>query len=391
MHHEIEEHEPAPSERTRRTLAKLALGIAVWTVMASGSAHAFQVLPKVSDVDRKLTSLGSNRVIDAVGQWFVGTAIPMMKAPVHEAITLAALGCDQPPGSENACVTLESVNANRVLLYGVRWPDDPPFKLNANNPPRLADCDVKVTLRSTAQPKCWFGLFKDAGVQAAAALVKNPQMPAFGPGDYLLYRSHYGDLQFMHAMGSVDGETAAQTVMRMKMWARFLWGISSRELATDKFIRQLGMEDLATYFPGDITAINLFATGIVEVRKDLDQVALGALLHMVQDSFSLAHAERGTETGAACELAPYAKPGVIQRFYSYVHQDGTLHDEEDRFRALELQTVQVSPNAVDVSRAFIELWRKRAGWPVAETLFDCVFELQDPAQPAVAGRYSSTN
>ncbi|PVY63184.1 hypothetical protein C8E08_0459 [Paracidovorax citrulli] len=31
--------------------------------------------------------------------------------------------------------------------------------------------------------------------------------------------------------------------------------------------------------------MNPFAIGIVEVRKDLDKVAMGVLLHMVQNSF----------------------------------------------------------------------------------------------------------
>jgi hypothetical protein len=363
------------------------VGVAVALLLAmAGAASAFQILPKVSDVDRKLGHLGANAFADSVGQWMVGAALPMTKAPVHEAITLAAIGCDQPPGNERECLTEDAINANRVLLYGVRWPDDPPFRLHADSPPRIADCDVRVTLRSTAQPRCWLGLFKDAGVKAGLALRKNPGVIPFGPGDYLLYRSHYGDLQFMHSMGAVDGEAAGQTRARMKMWARFLWGVATREIAADKYIRQIGLEDLTRYFPGDITATNLFATGIVEVRKDIDQVALGVLLHMVQDSFSQAHADRAAETGGLCEGNTYARPGAIKRYYSYARQDGSLHDEEDTFGALGLQTVQISPNAVDVSRAFIDLWRNRVNWLEAEKLFDCAFELQDASAPAAPGR-----
>ena len=90
-------------------------------------AAAFQVLPRISDVDRKLVNLGRSQFIDGLGQWFVGNALPMIKHPVHEAITLHAIDCPAEPGAEISCLTTEQVKAHRVLLYGVRWPDDPPF------------------------------------------------------------------------------------------------------------------------------------------------------------------------------------------------------------------------------------------------------------------------
>lgn len=351
-------------------------------------ASAFQVLPRISDVDRQLTGLGGNALIDGLGQWFVAHAIPMIKSPVHEAITLSALGCVVPPGAEPDCVTAEAVQQHQVLLYGVRWPDDPPFALNRASPPRIADCNPRVTLRSTAQPKCWKGLFSDAEQTAKKRMAQQRDAPAFGPGDYLLYRSHFGDLQFFHAMAAHDGEIAAVTQRRMRMWAEFLWGVASKALPTDRFIRDLDVGSLAPYFPGDLTATNLLATGIVEVRKSLDQVAIGALLHMVQDSFSQAHAGRGPEPGGACEAMPrFAQPGRISQFYSYAGQRGSLHDDEDTFAALGLQTLQVSPSVVDASRAFLTLWQEGAPWREVEAYFDCAFALDAPRAPAGPGPY----
>lgn len=368
----------------RRGLAG-CIAIAI-SCISNPAADAMQVLPKVSDVDRKLTRVGGNSILDSLGQWVLGSAVPMFKSPVHEAITLAALGCQVAPGAEETCVTLEAVNANRVLLYGVRWPDDPPFRLNANNPPRLRGCDPKVTVRSTSQPVCWYGLFEDAKSKASAAFIKNPALPAFGAGDYILYRSHFGDLQFMHSMGTHDGEEPAQTKARMRMWAQFLWGVAAKEIPTDRFLRELGVAGLEGYFPGDMTAVNLFATGIVEVRRDLDQVAMGALLHMIQDSFSQAHTERDQESGASCPSG-VAKPGRIQRFYSYARQDTDSHDAEDTFTALAGHTLQNSPTVIDISREFIALWKRKAPWSEAEQLFDCVVDLAPTAQPAGPGRF----
>lgn len=347
-------------------------------------AQAFQVLPRISDVDRKLTGLGSNSVIDGVGQWVFSNAVPMIKSPVHEAITLNALGCSASAGAEKSCVTIDAVREHQVILYGVRWPDDPPFSLNRASPPRIADCSTGTTLRSTAQPKCWMGLFSDAEKKARQRISTNPSEPAFGVGDYPLYRSHFGDLQFFHSMAAHDGELAAVTQRRMKMWAQFLWGLANGSVPKDQYLRDVDEQGMGRYFPGDITAINLLATGIIEVRKDLDKVAIGALLHMVQDSFSHAHAGRLPETGAMCtDIARFASPGKIGQFYSYAGQVGSLHDHEDTFNALGQQTLQVSPNVVDVSRAFLSLWQEGASWEEAEKYFDCAFALDDAM--AIAG------
>lgn len=357
-------------------------------VLAHFSAQSFQVLPKVSDVDRKLAKLGKNKKLDPLGQFIMSSALPLLKSPVHEAITLSTMGCNPSAGEENACVALKAIQKNRVFLYGVRWPDDPPFALNKDAPPAITACDPKVTLRSTAQPKCWMGLFNDAAAKAKPLLAKNPGVPAYGPGHYLLYRSHFGDLQFFHSMAAYDGERAFETQARMKMWAKFLWGIAIGQVPKDKPIRTLGFDELTPYFPGDMTVTNLFATGIVDVRKNLDQVALGVLLHMVQDSFSQAHADRGPEPGGQCERLPrFSRPGKITQFYSYARQAGHLHDEEDTFDALGLQTLQTSPHVIDVSRAFVTLWKEKASWERASLLFDCTFELQNPEAPGGPGRY----
>lgn len=355
---------------------------------ASCSSLSFQVLPKVSDADRALAKLGENGTVDQLAQFAISGALPMIKNPVHEAITLKAVGCDASTGREKDCVVLEAIQANRFLLYGVRWPDDPPFLLDKNNPPNLANCNPGVLMRSTSQPKCWLGLFNDAGIKAKKAMLKKEGYSVYGPGYYLLYRSHYGDLQFFHSMASYDGERAIETQKRMKMWAQFLWGIAMGQVPTYKPIRTLGFDELTPYFPGDITATNLFATGIVEVRKNLDKVALGVLLHMVQDSFSHAHADRAQETGGQCEQMPrFEKPGRIKQFYSYAQQVGHMHDKEDTFESLGLQTWQTSPNVVDVSRDFVTLWNEKVSWEQASKFFDCVFDLQDPDVVAGPGGY----
>lgn len=365
----------------------LLLALAIAGV--SFPAASFQILPKVSDVDRRLAGIGGSW-FDPLTQFSMNGLLPMVKNPVHEAITLAALGCTSTPSNEKDCVQLNAIQTNRIVLYGVRWPDDPPFSLDRNSPPNISGCNSGVTMRSTAQPKCWLGLFNDAGLKSKATLKAKPGTPAFGPGHYLLYRSHYGDLQFFHSMASFDGERAGDTQARMRMWAEFLWGVAIKEVPTDQYIRDLGIERIAPYFPGDITLTNLFATGIVEVRKDLDKVALGVLLHMLQDSFSQAHADRLPETGSRCSpLSRFSKPGKIAQFYSYARQASSVHDHEDTFASLGIQTLQTSPTVVDVSRDVISLWNEKASWAETSKLIDCVIDIQDDDMRAGPGRFSS--
>ena len=84
--------------------ARLALVLAL--AIAPIATFSFQVLPKVSDVDRKLAGLGGNWVLDPLGQFAMNGMLPMVKNPVHEAITLSAVGCNPLPSEEKGCVVL---------------------------------------------------------------------------------------------------------------------------------------------------------------------------------------------------------------------------------------------------------------------------------------------
>jgi hypothetical protein len=67
---------------------------------SSSLVQAFQVLPLNSDVDRKPSSMGDNQVVDGFGHWLVANALPIIKSPVHEAITLTSLDCVAPASME---------------------------------------------------------------------------------------------------------------------------------------------------------------------------------------------------------------------------------------------------------------------------------------------------
>jgi hypothetical protein len=363
-----------------RNLISLAL------MCACSASPAYQVLPKVSDVDRKLATHSGSATALSIKQFFVA-GIAMLKGPVHESITLAALDCQINRGSEADCVTLDRVRKHQMVLYGVRWPDDPPFLPEYSPSLKKLGCLKNVTIRSTAQPDCWLGLFKAAGKEAMS---HTGTAPAFGPGTMILYRTHFGDLQFLHSMGAVDGESASETKSKMKMWAEYLWGIAIGSLPSDEPIKSLGVKGLDYFFPGDMTTSNLLATGIIEPRDHLDEVAIGALLHMVQDSFSGAHTKREQSSGGKCSrFKRFESPGRIAEFYGYAKQNSSLHDDEDTSRALSLHTVQNRPSVVQVSSDFFTLWRERRSWAEVEPFFECTFALANPNITAGPGPFRS--
>src|SRR5438876_120090 len=89
-------------------------------------------------------------------------------------------------------------------------------------------CKVGQTIRFTTQPECWYQLFAAAKKAAAGGVV-----PSAATRAALLARSHFGDLQPIHAMASQDGETAAKTQKEIMMWEEFTWRVAAKEYGLD--------------------------------------------------------------------------------------------------------------------------------------------------------------
>ena len=81
--------------------------------------------------------------------------------PVHEEITNLIFGCDAAP---EACVDPEIGFTPPSVQAGVRWNDDPPFRLDATGIP---ECHSDQTIRLVTQPVCWYKLFRHAEKRAA--------------------------------------------------------------------------------------------------------------------------------------------------------------------------------------------------------------------------------
>lgn len=298
--------------------------------------------------------------------------------PVHEEITLRARACAAlatvPAGQPLVCDAQAPYagdpdgNKYDSLVRGVWWNDDPNQLLFAGR-----------------QPK-WFGWMKDGERIARHARNWLGRPARITPRYYMNYRSHFGDLQFLHAMASADGEAAADTRAHVLEWAEFAWAVATRKIAVDRTLDQVTTPGFQARFSQQSgwTVGYLFGPRYL-LRQNPDHypdLALGSLLHVVQDSYSEAHVQRDFAASPRCP------DGRIVRFHSYVHQDGARHGTADTRGAWQARRFTAAQDPVNVSASLIRYADSDAPWPeVARYLALTVFCIDDDAQPASAGAY----
>jgi hypothetical protein len=346
-------------------------GIFSITLLLGMPLNAFQSTPNASSNDSRLARMAGfrARVSHEASERF----LCLFKSPIHEAITQAGYGCE-----ENEFIDCAKKNhASTAMIWGARWNDDPPFRMSSGP----SACKFDQTIRANTQPLCWYTLFKDGEKKAASG-------QTFGPGHAMIYRVHFGDLQYLHAMASQDGETAEATRSKIMMWAEFTWGIATGALPRYRYLREIGIPELGNYFPGDQSATILFSLGNPRFQNvQASEVALGSLLHMVQDSLSKSHVSRSDPLGEECEgMQGVLQPGKILQFHSYARQNHKTHDSADNENAIEIQRLETAPSAIDVCQVIIQLWGKKAGWPEAKKYLDYVFVLHPSVMVAGPGQ-----
>lgn len=164
--------------------------------------------------------------------------------------------------------------------------------------------------------------------------------------DGLLCNTHYGQMQFLHAQATQTDDPAAVTRAKIKAWSLFLFEVAAM---SDAELRQSYCARFgADRTPFDVAMLpdtasgpcreewdiaSLFTQSCGSIRTSLDcsgtddperyaiarMAAVGALLHLIQDSYSQSHCERGD-----CERGPVARIECqpITRFTTYVGQVG---------------------------------------------------------------------
>jgi len=251
--------------------------------------------------------------------------------PVHETITRAALdGAGYPAEGRDQ------------IVRGVFWNDDPEALLFDDDPKRPLS---KSTGFLFALKFKRFELFVS-------------KQRAIRPADGLLARSHFGDLQYVHAMASTPEEAAARTRQRMLGWAEFCWGVAMGDLPAaagrDRWGPQAGMFPAGVKGPGTVGELFGKVDGSIAPLR-----ALGSLCHLVEDSFAGGHVER-----VALDAT---RRGAIRRFFCYTNQDHARHAAGDSWRGggTPDQRIDLLPGARDAALAvkrLAGLYMARAEW-----------------------------
>jgi hypothetical protein len=242
---------------------------------------------------------------------------------------------------------------------------------------------VNETIRVTTQPVCWVQLF-EAAKKAAA----NGDVPDAYNHAPILQRSHFGDLQFFHAMASRDGETAEETQKRVMMWEEFTWKVATGTYSLDTKLQDVNIPGFDDFFGNSgWTVQDLFTVGNPALRPHIEEVAFGSGLHTVEDSFARGHVQREQRgTPQPCAEFPQAPaPPRIVEYHSYAHQDEKKHAGFDTREAFEQESTDDNPNVVAVGKPLVKMFNDKASWETVRPYFQCIFSVVDPNNKATAG------
>jgi hypothetical protein len=271
---------------------------------------------------------------------------------IHETLTVrtletlsAATATTCPKASRPAAETLKSI------VLGSRWNDDPHGYLTARN-------HYPGTFLN------WYSSMKHAGRLARRGSLST---------DFdLLYRSHYHDLQFLHAMAKDSDETAAETRDKAMMWIEYAYRVSTGEIGPKeplaKSIERLNSAGSKDYFkntllakarahrwtpaflfdsqcvrtprasvvPGSRTTLTCTnddptrASDIAAQTIRVRGVALGSILHVLQDSYSASHTVRiRPDAGLPVLTSSLLDAGDIIEFGVYGIQRSRKHAKAD--------------------------------------------------------------
>ena len=354
-----------------RNLQCVSFGLIAIYLLVHNEAAAFKLRPHSTSIENRVRYLEQNRlgtIFDSATGWVTRH----FTSPVHEEITHRIWGCEG--ADAEACVAPLPFGryAPPPILFGIQWNDDPPFALTST---KTKDCPVNTTIRLPNYSKCWIILFQDASKRA-------------GKGDHfdyhsdiaLLYRVHFGDMQFLHAMASWNGEKMGDTKAKMMMWAELTYKTAIGEISPSTPISEVEVPGIPRLFKGKGYGVkSLFVRGAPEYESDVDQVAMGSLMHVIEDSFAKSHVGRDEPTGEDCSLYPQMKrAGRILAFYSFSQQDQNGHSNADSREAFEAHFISQVPNVVDVGRTLRAMYDSRTPWTeVGPFLDQCVFEVSE--------------
>lgn len=267
--------------------------------------------------------------------------------PVHESITHKA-------AIDSGLLTDQNQNEIKHLIEGVRFNDDPEGYL----------------IKGTEANKNSTGILGFLGEFVGSHKDKNDATKA----------SHFGDYQFLHAMGKADAKPE-EIKQRILLYMYHCWRMGSDPNSFEKLKKdyELVMEQeknknpdfhysrdqiivrrAALLFPKEILFFH--ANNQIEFQYR----AIGSMLHIVQDSYSRGHVVRsGWEQGD--------NSGKIMYFQDYAAQDSHEHSTTDKLENGKVNEdsmfkVKGVDNAYKRSRQILEMMANQCPWTSDDSL-----------------------
>jgi hypothetical protein len=290
-----------------------------------------------------------------------------LSTPTHEELTKMSLRCAEEQADGSWCdlgpaglLDTEKLDLD-VLRMGARWNDDP------NNYFRVQ------------KEIAWFVCLEAASVYPLR----------IGSHQPLEYRSHYGDLQFLHGMGR-RGESPTAVRDNILAWSQFAYDVATAKISPST--KLVALEDKYAFArnfsrtsKSNWTVRKLFTNvggahcmdsseQLEATDKEVAGLALGALLHTVQDSYSHSHVER-SNIG-------------VHAWLDYRQQNPECHGRADKDTAWVTDEKVKAKPAIKWGGWVIRNAVLRTGWDdgVREKLAQEVFVLdQHPKEPYDGG------
>ncbi len=308
--------------------------------------------------------------------------IPPDFLPIHERLTLQSVAAAK---IDDAYKTDAFITG---LIKGVRWNDDP-------------------LGMATERPLIWLASYKHSCLSRQK----------IAPDWDLLYRTHCGDMQFLHAMASSSRECAGDTISKILMWTEFAYQVASGKISKHWRFRSMSKflePESAKLFSSLLTmngkrrtlwhpeilftrvCTRVLSRGVIipgrrptESKcidtKDssspqlIQDIALGSLIHVLQDSFSGSHVlrENSKQLGSSMVIGV----GKIIQFGNYRIQNSDLHEKADT------NLIETGPsdgyNLKEVTSRLIELavqqrLDKRDRWSEARAILAEVLSVVKP-------------
>jgi hypothetical protein len=135
------------------------------------------------------------------------------------------------------------------------------------------------------------------------------------------------------------------------------------------------------FFTAPLTELKCVDHNNKFAEQEIQDIALGSLLHLLQDSFSRSHVLRERSNGV--EMSAVSGVGRILQFGNYLMQDQERHGKADLI--ISEEHLHEEFDLTDISARIIE-WvvqqrtDHRSRWQQAKEMLDRVFEVVEPSK-----------